>query len=129
MIRPMMKWGESHSRSLQSGADDHDRGTEDNHALATEGVTDEDGDDGADEAAKVVRSDGDTLGGSTLALESFANAVGFGVDVGELRLECGQSENTTGDTLVWRSNVSMLSLCLWRCKAYRIRKAGNHIRR
>jgi hypothetical protein len=39
---------------LQDGADDHDGGAEDNHTLAAERVSDEDGDDGAEEAAEVV---------------------------------------------------------------------------
>lgn len=41
-------------RGLKGGSDDHDAGAEHDHLSAAEPVADEDGDDGADEAAEVV---------------------------------------------------------------------------
>jgi hypothetical protein len=51
--------GQAEGRGLQSCADDHDGGADDDHAPAAEGVADEDGHDGTEEAAQVVAGDGD----------------------------------------------------------------------
>lgn len=94
------------SRRLESSSDDHNGGTEDNHALATKRVSDEDSDDGTKEAAKVVRGDGNTLVGRAHTLDVGEKAGLFGVDRRELGLEGRQSENTASDTLVWMRMLS-----------------------
>lgn len=52
---------QAEGRCLQSGADDHDGGADDDHFPATEGVADPDGEDRAEEASQVVTRDGDAL--------------------------------------------------------------------
>lgn len=42
---------EGESGSLKSSTDNHDGGSEEDHLLATKGIADEDGDDGADETS------------------------------------------------------------------------------
>lgn len=91
---------ESKSRGLESGADDHDGSAEGNHLLAAERVSDPDGDDGAEEAAEIVRGDGDALVRGARGLFRGAQAWVLGVDVGELGEEDGQRQDTAHDTLI-----------------------------
>lgn len=106
---------------LQDGADNHDAGAEHDHALAAELVGNEDGDNGAEEAAEVVAANGDacrelvsawgekTWGvvrrkeGRTLLGGAGARAGGraaVGVDHGEQVEEVVHGQDAAHDTLV-----------------------------
>ena len=52
---------ERERRSLKSSANNHDGGTDENSALATEDVTEPDGCAGTEKAAEGIAADGDTL--------------------------------------------------------------------
>lgn len=90
---------QSEGGGLESGADNHDGGTDEDHLSATKRISDEDGDDGADEATQVIRGDSNALVGGTLG-GSAVLALGLGVDGGKLAEEDGQGEDTTHDTLI-----------------------------
>lgn len=76
------------SGSLQCSTNDHDGSTEENHAPTTERITDEDGDNGTDEASQVVRCHSNALVGGAFGRISVVNS-GSRVDDGELVKEDG----------------------------------------
>lgn len=91
---------QSESRRLQDGANNHDGSTKKDHFPTTEVVTDEDGDDGADEASQIVRCHSNTLVSRALRrIRGIRSKIW--IDVGELVKEDGQCQDTSHDTLVY----------------------------
>lgn len=90
---------QSESRSLQDSANNHDGSTEKDHFPTAEVVTDEDGDDGADEASQIVRCHSNTLVSRALGrIRGIRSKIW--IDVGELGKEDGQRQDTSHDTLI-----------------------------
>lgn len=87
------------SRSLQDGTDNHDGSSEKDHFPTAEAVTDEDCDDGADEASQIVRCHSDTLVGRALGRIRGVRSK-IWIDLGELVKEDGQRQDTSHDTLI-----------------------------
>jgi hypothetical protein len=85
---------------LQDGADNHDGGAEHNHTLAAQGVSDKDGDDGADEAAEVVRGHSNALVGRPGRRLRVGDTGSVGVDHRERVEEDLEGQDAAHDSLV-----------------------------
>ena len=98
--------GQVDRRRHERGTDDHNGRADEDGAAAAELVAEPDGGDGAEEAADVVSSNGDTLRGGTVVPLVLGLDAGLllallgGVDLGELGDEGRQREQTAHDTLI-----------------------------
>lgn len=117
---------QSKRRGLQSSSNNHDGSTEEDHAPTAERVTNEDGDDGTDEASQIVRCDSDALVRRAVGR---IRGIGSGiwVDNGELVEEDGQRQDASHDTLICAVSAHVKcdagTLAIW---TYRNRTGENH---
>ena len=86
--------------ALQKRTDGHDDGSNENSSLTSERVANEDGEDCADEASQIVRSDSNALVGRTSGRGQVRVGARQGVDRWEVFDETGQVEKTSCHALV-----------------------------
>ena len=116
-------------RGLQDGADDHDGGAEHDHAPPAQRVADPDGDDGAQEAAEVVRGHRDALVRGARGLERRVRSA-VRVDVREVDEEVTHRQDASHNTLVYYRVSAGLLVCSWGKESrYRNQRAESRILR
>lgn len=76
--------------ALQQSADGHNDRAIENGLFPSQGVSDEDSEDGTEETAQIVGGYRNTLVGGSRGLDRMAKTRSIGVDVGEIFSEGGQ---------------------------------------
>jgi hypothetical protein len=94
------------SRALKNGANDHNRGTQEDHFPSAEEIANEDSDDSANKTANVVTSDRYALNGRNVVVSRIVDSI----NLWKLSNPASEGQKATHHALVITKEAALLSV-------------------